>query len=40
MSDNGKKMADLYNIQVVEAKNQREALKALKEKMNRRSSAL
>lgn len=40
MSDNGKKMADLYNIQVVEARNQREALKALKEKMNRRSSAL
>jgi len=33
ISENGKKMAELYNIQVIEAKNQKEAIKALKEKM-------
>ncbi len=32
MSDNGKKMAELYTIRVIEAKNQKEAIKALKEK--------
>jgi hypothetical protein len=30
MSDNGKKMAGLYNIQIIEAKNQKEAISALK----------
>lgn len=34
MSENGKKMADLYNIQIIEAKNQKEAIKTLKEKMD------
>lgn len=33
ISENGKKMAELYNITVIEAKNQKEAIKALKEKM-------
>jgi transcription elongation factor Elf1 len=33
MSDNGKKMAGLYNITVIEAKNQKEAIKVLSEKM-------
>jgi len=33
MSENGKKMAELYNIQIIEAKNQKEAIKALKDKM-------
>jgi hypothetical protein len=33
VSDNGKKMAKLYNIQIVEARNQKEAIKALKEKI-------
>jgi len=33
MSENGKKMAELYNIKVVEAKNQKEAVKALKDKL-------
>lgn len=33
MSENGKKMAELYNIIVLEAKNQKEAIKALKDKM-------
>ncbi|MGQ9507323.1 MAG: TackOD1 domain-containing metal-binding protein [Candidatus Bathycorpusculaceae bacterium] len=33
VSENGKKMAELYNIKVIEAKNQKEAIKALKEKM-------
>ncbi|MDI6691533.1 MAG: hypothetical protein QME50_06715, partial [Candidatus Bathyarchaeota archaeon] len=32
-SENGKKMAKLYNIKVIEAKNQKEAINALKEKM-------
>jgi len=35
MSDNGKKMAELYNIQIIEARNQKEAIKALKEKMKK-----
>jgi hypothetical protein len=34
MSENGKKMADLYNIQIIEAKNQKEAIKTLKEKID------
>ena len=33
MSDNSKKMAELYNIQVVEARNEKEAIRVLKEKM-------
>jgi hypothetical protein len=33
LSENGKKMAELYNIKIIEAKNQKEAIKALKEKM-------
>jgi hypothetical protein len=33
ISENGKKMAELYNIKVIEAKNQKDAIKALKEKM-------
>jgi hypothetical protein len=33
MSENGKKMAELYSIKLVEAKNQKEAIKALKEEM-------
>ncbi len=33
MSENGKKMAELYNIQIIEAKNQKEAIKALKDKL-------
>jgi len=33
ISENGKKMAELYNIQVIEAKNQKEAIRALKERM-------
>jgi transcription elongation factor Elf1 len=33
MSENGKKMAELYNIKVVEAKNQKDAIKALKDKL-------
>jgi hypothetical protein len=33
ISENGKKMAELYNIQVIEAKNQKEAIKALKDKL-------
>jgi len=33
MSENGKKMAELYNIKIIEAKNQKEAIKALKDKM-------
>jgi hypothetical protein len=33
INDNGKKMAELYNIQVVEAKNEKEAIRVLKEKM-------
>lgn len=33
MSDNGKKMAGLYNIKIIEAKSQKEAVKAVREKM-------
>jgi len=33
MSENGKKMAELYNIRIIDAKNQKEAMKALREKM-------
>ncbi|MEM2262888.1 MAG: hypothetical protein QW447_02490 [Candidatus Bathyarchaeia archaeon] len=33
LSDNAKKMAELYNIKVIEAKDAREAIKALKEKI-------
>lgn len=36
LSENGKKMAELYNIQVVEAKTQKETIKTLKEKMLRK----
>jgi len=36
MSENGKKMAELYNIQIVEAKNEKEATRALKERMPKR----
>lgn len=35
MNDNGKKMAELYNIQIVEAKSPKEATKALKERMTK-----
>lgn len=33
IGENGKKMAELYNIQIIEAKNQEEAIKALKDKL-------
>jgi len=33
MSENGKKMAELYNIKIIEAKNQKEAIKVLKDKL-------
>ena len=33
VSDNGKKMAKLYNIQIVEARNQKEAINTLKDKL-------
>ena len=36
LSENGKKMAELYNIQIIEAKSQKEAIKALKEKISRK----
>jgi hypothetical protein len=36
MSDNGKKMAELYNIQIIEAKNHKDAIKALRERMSAR----
>jgi hypothetical protein len=32
-SENGKKMAELYNINIIEAKNQKEAINALKDKL-------
>jgi len=35
ISENGKKMAELYNIQIVEAKSQKEVIKALREKMEK-----
>lgn len=36
MSENAKKMAELYNIKIVEAKNQKEAIKALEDKLLKR----
>jgi ribosomal protein S27AE len=33
LSENGKKMAELYNIQIIEAKTQKETIKTLKEKI-------
>jgi hypothetical protein len=33
MSENGKKMAELYNIQIIEARSQKEAIRTLKEQM-------
>jgi transcription elongation factor Elf1 len=33
MSENGKKMAELYKIQLIEAKNQKDAIKTLREKL-------
>jgi hypothetical protein len=33
MSENGKKMAELYSIKLIEAKNQKEAIKELKDKL-------
>jgi len=38
ISQNGKKMAELYNIKVIEAKNQKEAIKALKDKLLKKQS--
>jgi hypothetical protein len=35
ISENGKKMAELYKIQIIEGKNQKEAIKALKEKIKK-----
>ena len=35
LNDNARKMAELYNIQAIEAKNQKEAIDNLKEKMTR-----
>jgi len=34
MSDNGKKMAESYNIRIIEAKNQKEAIKTLKDRLH------
>ncbi len=39
MSDNGKKMAELYSIKVIEAKNQKEAIDTLKERMQKKNRA-
>ena len=36
VSENGKKMAELYSIKLIEAKNQKEAIKALKDEMLRK----
>jgi hypothetical protein len=36
MSENGKKMAELYNIQIIEAKNQKDAIRALKDQILKR----
>jgi len=33
MSENGKKMAQLYNIRLIEARDQKEAIDALKERV-------
>jgi transcription elongation factor Elf1 len=35
LNENGKKMAELYKIQVVEARNEKEAIRVLKEKMKK-----
>ena len=35
VSENGKKMAELYNIKIIEAKNQKDLVKALKEQLPR-----
>jgi hypothetical protein len=35
MNENGKKMAELYKIQVVEGRNEKEAIRVLKEKMKK-----
>jgi hypothetical protein len=35
LSENGRRMAELYNIQIIEAKNQEEAIKALKERIGK-----
>lgn len=35
ITDNGRKMAELYSIQIVEAKNQKEAIKALRDRLKK-----
>jgi hypothetical protein len=35
MNENGKKMAELYKIQVIEGRNEKEAIRVLKEKMKK-----
>jgi len=40
LGENGKKMAGLYNIQIIEAKNQKEAVKALKDKIIKSNKAV
>jgi transcription elongation factor Elf1 len=35
INENGKKMAELFNIQIIEARNQKEVVKALKEKLKK-----
>jgi transcription elongation factor Elf1 len=35
INENGRKMAELYNIQIIEARNQKEVIKALKEKLKK-----
>jgi len=39
MNENGKKMAELYNIQIIEAKSQKEAIRALKDRLVKNSSS-
>jgi hypothetical protein len=34
INENGKKMAQLYKIQIIEAKNEKEATKTLREKLD------
>jgi hypothetical protein len=36
LSENGKKMAELYKIQVIEARNQKDAIEAFKDKVSRK----
>ena len=36
LSENGRKMGELYNIQIIEAKNQKEVMKALKERISKK----